>query len=90
MRYQLVDIPIDLLRLLAGCEPAPVGRRVTRRSLGADVVRDGETLFRVHFDGSDGKCLIRNLQLRDCAPLVEWEKLREPTAITPGPEHLSL
>ena len=90
MRYQLVDIPIDLLRLLAGCEPAPVGRRVTRRSLGADVVRDGETLFRVHFDGSDRKCQIRNLRLRDCSLLVEWEKLREPTAIMPGPEHLSL
>jgi hypothetical protein len=90
MRYQLVDIPVELLRLLAGCEPAPVGRRVTRRSLGADVVRDGETLFRVHFDGSDGKCQIRNLRMRDCTLLLEWEKLREPTAIMPGAEDLPL
>jgi hypothetical protein len=86
MRYQLVDIPVDLLRSLAGCKPEPVGKRVTRRSLGADVVRDGQTLFRVHFDGSDGKCQIRNLRMQDCELLLEWEKLREPTAIMPGPE----
>jgi hypothetical protein len=54
MRYQLVDIPVELLRLLSECRPQPVGRRLTRRSLGADVVREGVTLFRVHFDGSDG------------------------------------
>ncbi len=81
MRYQLVDIPVDLLRLLMGCRPLPVGKRITRPSLGADVVREGETLFRVHFDGSDGKCQIRNLRMQDCKLLLEWEKLREPTVI---------
>jgi hypothetical protein len=86
MRYQLVDIPVDLLRLLADCKPEPVGKRVTRQSLGADVVRDGETVFRVHFDGSDGKCQIRNLRIEDCKLLLEWEKFREPTMITPGSE----
>ena len=90
IRYQLVDIPVGLLRLLAACEPAPVGRRVTRRSLGADVVRHGQTLFRVHFDGSNGKCQIRNLRMRDCTLLLEWEKLREPTAIMPDPADLPL
>jgi hypothetical protein len=86
MRYQLVDIPVDLLRLMAGSSPLPVGKRVTRRSLGADIVRDGEILFRVHFDGSDGKCQIRNLRMQDCTLLLEWEKLREPTVIVPPPK----
>jgi hypothetical protein len=90
MRYQLVDIPVDLLRLLGECQPLSVGKRVSRRSLSADIVREGETLFRVHFDGSDGKCQIRNLRIQDCKLLLEWEKLREPTAIVPGPEQLSL
>lgn len=85
MRYQLVDIPVALLRLLAGCLPAPVGKRVTRRSLGADVIDGGKIMFRVHFDGSDGKCQIRNLRLRDCTLLLEWEKLREQTATIPEP-----
>jgi Type II site-specific deoxyribonuclease len=85
MRYQLVEIPVSLLRLLGDCEPTPVGRRPGRRSLGADVVRGGKVVFRVHFDGSDGKCQIRNLRVEDCKLLLEWEKVREPLAVTPGP-----
>lgn len=83
MRYQLVEIPVGLLRLMANCTPIPLGKRLTRRSLGADVTRDGETLFRVHFDGSDGKCQIRKLRIQDCKLLLEWEKLREATVIMP-------
>lgn len=85
MRYQLVDIPVDLLRLVAASSPQPVGKRTTRRSLGADIVRGGDILFRVHFDGSDGKCQIRNLRMQDCNLLLEWEKLREATSIVPTP-----
>ena len=72
--YQLVDIPIALLRLLNGCEPKPVGKRKGRQSLGADVFRQGHVAFHVHFDGSDGKCQIRRLRLADCRLLLEWEK----------------
>ncbi|HEV2098818.1 MAG TPA: hypothetical protein VGR45_07810 [Stellaceae bacterium] len=84
VRYQLVDIPVSLLRLLANCEPAPVGRRTGRRSLGADVLRDRHIAFHVHFDGSDGKCQIRGLRIEDCKLLLEWEKLREPSAVPAG------
>jgi Type II site-specific deoxyribonuclease len=85
MRYQLVDIPIPLLRLLGDCEPMPVGKTPRRRqSLGAAVTRDGEIVFRVHFDGSDGKCQIRRLRIQDCKMLLEWEKAREIAAITLG------
>lgn len=85
MSYQLVDIPIPLLRLLGNSSPHPVGKRAGRRSLGADVVQNGEVLFRVHFDGSDGKCQIRNLRVGDCKLLLQWEKLRERAALTPTP-----
>lgn len=86
MRYQIVDIPVALLELLASCEPLPVGKRPNRQSLGADVIKDGEIAYRVHFDGSDGKCSIRNLRMKDCDLLLEWEKLREPAAVMPSAE----
>jgi hypothetical protein len=81
VRYQLVDIPVALLRLLTNCGPAPVGRRAGRRSLGADVLHEGRIAFHVHFDGSDGKCQIRGLRVEDCKLLLEWEKVREPSAV---------
>jgi len=81
VRHQLVDIPVALLRLLANCEPAPVGRRTGRRSLGADVLHEGRIAFHVHFDGSDGKRQIRGLRVEDCKLLLEWEKVREPSAV---------
>jgi Type II site-specific deoxyribonuclease len=76
MRYQLVEIPVEMLRLIEGCKPAPVGRRKGRQSLGAPVYREGNVAFRVHFDGSDGKCQVRGLRVADCTLLLEWEKKR--------------
>jgi type II restriction enzyme len=84
MTYQLIDIPVPLLRLLGESNPILVGRRSGRRSLGADVMRDSNVAFHVHFDGSDGKCQIRNLKVADCNILIEWEKLRERMAISPS------
>lgn len=76
LRYQLVDIPVDLLRLIGESTPTPVGKRTGRQSLGADVLQNGEVAFRVHFDGSDGKCSVRRLSVKRCALLLEWEKKR--------------
>jgi hypothetical protein len=85
LRYQLVDIPIALLRLIADCAPQPVGRRKGRGSPGADISRNGEKVFHVHFDASDGKCSVRGLRLRDCDLLLEWEKVREHRVIHSDP-----
>ena len=73
IKDQLVEIPIDLLRLISASDIAPVGRRSGRKSLGANVHKDGEFLFHVHFDGSDGKCQIRNLKLSHCKLLKDWD-----------------
>ena len=59
IHYQLVEIPVNLLRRMASARFEPVGRRIGRRSIGGDIVQEGEVLFHVHFDGSDGKCQIR-------------------------------
>jgi hypothetical protein len=73
VHYQLVEIPVTILRLIHSAKPETVGRRTGRQSFGADVTSEGERLFRVHFDASDGKCSIRNLGIRYCLVLEEWD-----------------
>jgi len=74
IHYQLVDIPLDLLRLIESAELSPVGRRQGRRSLGGDIFVDEEVVFHVHFDGSDGKCQVRNLLVSRCRVLGQWDQ----------------
>ena len=73
--YQLLDIPISLLRGIEGRLALPVGTRAGRRSLAMDVVGDdGGVLFHVHFDGADGKCQIQRLRVEPCRMLLEWDQ----------------
>lgn len=71
--YQLVDIPVSLLKLIETVELNVVERRSGRQSLGGDVYYEGRKLFHVHFDGSDGKCQIRRLSVSDCNRLFAWD-----------------
>jgi type II restriction enzyme len=73
IHYQLLEIPVSLLKKITAAEFHEVGRRRGRQSLGADVKEGGEKLFHVHFDASDGKCSIRGLQVKHCAMLLEWD-----------------
>lgn len=73
IHYQVVDIPIALLRLIEGAELEIVGRRDGRRSFGADIYQEGRKIFRVMFDGADGKCSIRRLPVSECQLLRTWD-----------------
>jgi len=73
VHYQLLEIPVDNLELISSAQLHPVGRRTGRQSLGADVILSDGRIFRVHFDGSDGKCQIRNFPVAACAMLQEWD-----------------
>ena len=73
IHYQLLDIPVDLLRLIEGANLIPVGKLTERQSLGADVYRGKTKVFHVHFDGSDGKCQISRLAVADCERLLTWD-----------------
>ena len=73
IRYQLMEIPINRLKLIGKAHFEPVGKRKGRQSLGGDVFYKGGLIFHVHFDGSDGKCSIRNLSVDQCARLLDWE-----------------
>ncbi len=72
--YQLIEIPLDLLKLIASVGVLPVGRRDGRKSMAADVYAQDEKIFRVHFDGADGKCQIHRLPVRLCRMLLEWDQ----------------
>ena len=73
IHYQLVEIPVELLKLIGAADIASVGRRKGRQSLGGDVRQGDKLLFHVHFDGSDGKCQVRNLQIEQCNTLLDWD-----------------
>lgn len=73
IHYQLVEIPVDLLRLMRKAKFSAVGKRKGRQSLGADVFRGKEKVCHVHFDGSDGKCQIRDLDIQHCLVLEIWD-----------------
>ncbi|MGH9759282.1 MAG: hypothetical protein ACREDR_41845 [Blastocatellia bacterium] len=74
IHYQLLEIPIADLRLIETGVFAPVGKRKARQSLGADIILDGQVIFHIHFDGSDGKCQVRNFLVANCPMLEEWDQ----------------
>jgi hypothetical protein len=52
LQYQLVDVPLELLRLIRQVELSYVGRRQGRRSMGGDISIGDEVAFHVHYDGA--------------------------------------
>jgi hypothetical protein len=73
LHYQLIEIPIDTLRLIETASVEIRGTRKGRQSLGAKVAVNDQALFSVFFDASDGKCAIRGLRVSDCVMLREWD-----------------
>ncbi len=73
IHYQLIEIPIGLLKLMAVADFQGVGRRMGRKSFGADILEGDAVLYHVHFDGADGKCQVRRLDIGRCNTLLEWD-----------------
>jgi hypothetical protein len=73
IRYQIVEVPVDKLKLIGQAPLEPVGHRKGRQSLGADVEEGVQKIFRVHFDASDGKCSVRGLDMKHCVVLETWD-----------------
>ena len=72
--YQLLEIPLNLLGRMKEATFGEVGRRAGRRSLAADVCDEDQKLFRVHFDGADGKCQVHGLAVDLCRSLRLWRQ----------------
>ncbi len=77
LHYQLLEIPLELLKRMTEVTLLPVGKRVAQPSLAADVFEGEEKMFRVQFDGADGKCQIQRLRVSRCRLLLAWEQLLE-------------
>jgi hypothetical protein len=73
-QYQLLEIPLEILSRMEQAEFGEVGTRSGRRSFGADVMDGGARMFRVHFDGADGKCQIHDLLVDRCQMLRQWQQ----------------
>jgi hypothetical protein len=78
IEYQLLDIPLQVLRRMKGAEFREVGKRPGRRSFGAEVIEGDKRIFRVHFDGADGKCQVQDLLVSSCRMLRQWQQPLEP------------
>jgi hypothetical protein len=74
IHYQLLEVPISILKLLGNITVLPVGKRKGRQSMAADVSLQERKVFRVHFDGADGKCQIHRLPISRCRLLLEWDQ----------------
>ena len=74
IHYQVLEIPLVILRLIEGITVVGVGRRTGRKSMAADVYDQGTKLFHLHFDGADGKCQVQRLLVNRCWLLAEWEQ----------------
>ena len=73
IHYQVIEIPVALLKRMGVADFKVVGRRTGRKSIGADILEGGKILYHVHFDGADGKCQIRSLDIARCKMLLEWD-----------------
>lgn len=74
IHYQLIEIPLDLLRRMANVTLTAVRKRAGRPSLAAEVWEQDDKLFRVHFDGADGRCQVSGLPLNRCRALLIWDQ----------------
>ena len=76
-RYDLREIPKELLRLVGSLRGSDFATPTRTRTTSADVKVEGKTAFRFRLDGSDDKLTINNLNVQLC-PLHAWWSLAAP------------
>ncbi len=80
--YEIVEIPIDLLRRIGGLTEVSFSPRTTQGGSSAKIVVEGQPAFTLRLDGSDGKITITGLPISMCIRHVSWII---PT-VAPAPE----
>ncbi len=73
--YQLLEVPISLLSMIADVTVTPAKGRGGNpsKSLTAPVSIGDEAVFTIFFDATDGKCAIRRLRVDKCRLLTQWD-----------------
>lgn len=77
IRYDLHEIPKDLLALIGDMVPTDFSPLTRTRTTSANAKMDGRVAFKFRLDGSDDKLTINNLDVALC-PLHAWWSLRPP------------
>ncbi|WP_316228739.1 hypothetical protein [Bradyrhizobium sp. SZCCHNR1045] len=77
-RYDLREIPKDVLKLIGGLTPADFTALTAKRSTSATIKLNGRRAFQFRLDGSDDKLTINQLDV-DLCPLHAWWSLTTPT-----------
>ena len=80
-RYQLVEVPLPLLRLVSSLPDRAFPEKNKARSSGADVRDDRGVAFRVLLDGSVEKVRLFNIRIDRCVVHAEWQI---PQMVVPG------
>ncbi len=90
VEYQLVEIPIALLNLIANLTISDFSPRTTQGGSRAPVRVGTTQAFKLTLDGSDGKIAITNLLLSQCITHGTWrfvaKDLPEEISATPSSE----
>ncbi len=76
IRYDLVEIPKDVLALVEGLGPDDFRPLTAAGGTGANVMKDGRRAFRLVLDGSVEKITISGLDVRLCPLHACWELSR--------------
>ncbi len=71
-RYELVEVPLNILRLVAHLPDSAFSEKNKYGSSGANVADDRGTAFRVLLDGSVEKVRIFNLRIARCVVHANW------------------
>jgi transcriptional regulator with XRE-family HTH domain len=80
-RYQMVEIPKDLLLQAGALSPEDFGPRTSNGSTSADILlNDNTRLFSLRLDGSVEKVTINNLSLAHCITHATWSIPLPPEA----------
>jgi hypothetical protein len=72
IRYDMVEIPLDLLLQVENLKPADFSPRTTNGGSHADVYVGGKKAFSLRLDGSVEKVTISNLQVGMCRTHGSW------------------
>lgn len=72
VRYDLIEVPINLLLRMQQLTPDKFREKTTGGGSGADVMNGDTRLFSVRYDGSVEKVTINNLLTEFCVSHGSW------------------
>ncbi|OAB58325.1 hypothetical protein AY600_09650 [Phormidium willei BDU 130791] len=73
LEYELVEIPLDLLKLVSQIKSSNLGPLTKNGGCSANVIHQGKKAFTLRLDGSVEKVTIANLMIENCIRHAVWK-----------------